>query len=92
MDPRSTDPLDENISQDVAALATDDKRELPKVEVHAGFLNGAEALVSAVEKHINSQPKCRHVLFTGHSAGGAVASLLFTRFLSVAKKAECNYS
>ncbi|KAH0561982.1 hypothetical protein GP486_003311 [Trichoglossum hirsutum] len=55
---------------------------------HAGFLNGAEALVPAVAKHIDAlaenKSAVKHVLFTGHSAGGAVASLLFAKFLSLA--------
>jgi hypothetical protein len=30
--------------------------------------------------------KAEHILFTGHSAGGAVASLLFLKYLAEAKK------
>jgi hypothetical protein len=48
-------------------------------EAHAGFLHAAIALKDTVFKHINDSTRndhIKHVLFTGHSAGGAVASLL----------------
>ncbi|KAF5025920.1 hypothetical protein F66182_1955 [Fusarium sp. NRRL 66182] len=57
----------------------------PNLQAHSGFLNSAWALDSIVtdqvNKHVESfnrdngqQP---HILFTGHSAGGAVAQLLY---------------
>ena len=60
------------------------------VEAHAGFLSAAKALEPFVRqnlerlvasRHSESFPyrDVKHVLFTGHSAGGAVASLLFLR-------------
>jgi hypothetical protein len=48
-------------------------------EAHAGFLHAAIALKETVFKHIDNSNRndyIKHVLFTGHSAGGAVASLL----------------
>ena len=48
-------------------------------EAHAGFLNSAITLKDRVFKQIddlNRNNHMKHVLFTGHSAGGAVASLL----------------
>ncbi|KAL4784663.1 Alpha/Beta hydrolase protein [Aspergillus varians] len=52
---------------------------------HAGFLKSAEVLEPTVSREINKYvgefgEKSR-VLFTGHSAGGAVASLLFLRYI-----------
>lgn len=55
--------------------------------VHGGFLNSAEALEPTVAARLNEyiqrhgSGRC-HVAFTGHSAGGAVASLLYVRHLS----------
>jgi len=56
-----------------------------KIRAHGGFLNGAESLTPSVAQKIAQEAKknaVKHVLFTGHSAGGAVASLLFMNFLS----------
>ena len=53
--------------------------------VHAGFLNGVLALLPELLVQINayiattSNP---HIMFTGHSAGGAVAALAFAHFMS----------
>lgn len=68
-------------------------RDAAAILAHTGFLNGARALSSSASKRIQAflsgpgrQPdglgRKPHVLFTGHSAGGAVASLLFRHFLS----------
>ena len=79
--------------QDASTLLGDEN--LPSLPLakcfsaHAGFANGAAALGSAVTAQIRSvfkAGKIKHVLFTGHSAGGAVASLLFLRSLSVAAR------
>ncbi|KAL3475376.1 Alpha/Beta hydrolase protein [Aspergillus californicus] len=55
------------------------------LEAHAGFLKSAEALAPVVSeeisKYIGQHGEKSHVLFTGHSAGGAVASLLFLRHI-----------
>ena len=61
---------------------------------HAGFLNGAVALLPEVTRRVNAlvgeKPGPRNIMFTGHSAGGAVASLLFTRFMMEAsEKCKC---
>lgn len=52
---------------------------------HSGFLNGAQALDSIVSVeisiHIDKYPRGQCILFTGHSAGDAVASLLYLRHL-----------
>jgi len=52
---------------------------------HAGFLSSAEAILPVLLKHLEGllggSSDIKHVLFTGHSAGGAVASLLFANFL-----------
>ena len=56
---------------------------------HAGFLNGAAALFSEVTRRVEQvaaeDKGPRHILLTGHSAGGAVASLIFAKFLAEAK-------
>ncbi|KAH0558381.1 hypothetical protein GP486_004959 [Trichoglossum hirsutum] len=55
------------------------------LRAHAGFLNGAAALVKYIDSLV-ANSKAGHVLFCGHSAGGAVASLLFLKYLSNARK------
>ena len=55
-----------------------------EVSAHSGFLGGAKALLSLVLRHISSiqgEGKIRHIVFAGHSAGGAVASLLHFKVL-----------
>ncbi|KAL4951633.1 Alpha/Beta hydrolase protein [Aspergillus filifer] len=55
------------------------------LEAHAGFLKSAEALDPIVSREINKYVEetgeKSHILLTGHSAGGAVASLLFLRYV-----------
>ncbi|CAL8580657.1 hypothetical protein XPA_006377 [Xanthoria parietina] len=56
-------------------------------QVHSGFLMAAKALAPHVAQQLE---KCtsdngpKEILFTGHSAGAAVSSLLFYHFLSTA--------
>lgn len=49
------------------------------MEAHSGFLNSAKALLPLlIEKlKVSAEQGASHVMFTGHSAGGAVASLLY---------------
>lgn len=50
------------------------------LKVHSGFLNCASRLLKDVSTCIEDVTKSmapKRVLFTGHSAGGAVASLIF---------------
>ncbi|KAL2197038.1 Alpha/Beta hydrolase protein [Corynascus similis CBS 632.67] len=59
--------------------------------VHSGFLNGARALLPVVKEQLAStvgpgSDRASHVIFTGHSAGGAVASLLYLHFLGIASQ------
>lgn len=57
---------------------------------HSGFLNSAWALDDIVSERIKSyienvkstNGQRPHVLFTGHSAGGAVAALFYLRYIS----------
>ena len=54
------------------------------ISAHSGFVNGAKALLSLVSRHISKLSKSgqpKHIVFTGHSAGGAVASLLYLKFV-----------
>ncbi|KAF3481519.1 uncharacterized protein GIQ15_04278 [Arthroderma uncinatum] len=56
-------------------------------KAHSGFLNSAEALNAICSQRIDEyiqkagSERC-HIVFTGHSAGGAVASLLYLRHIS----------
>lgn len=82
--------ITESRSQDAGVL--DNNTNIP-LHAHAGFLNGAEALLPEVSSRISrfvQQHRVKHVLFTGHSAGGAVASLLFAHFLC-ASDPECKH-
>ena len=61
------------------------------LKVHSGYLHGARALQVDIEKEVLACMEftsIRHVIFTGHSAGGAVASLAFLQTLAVAS-ARC---
>jgi putative lipase involved disintegration of autophagic bodies len=58
----------------MAALRPDNA----SIQAHRGFLNGAEALSGKVKQQIRKNLKdFNSILFTGHSAGGAVAALLY---------------
>jgi hypothetical protein len=55
-----------------------------ELSAHSGFLRSAKTLSSLVLRHIsrvNQEGWIKHVIFTGHSAGGGVASLLYLKFL-----------
>lgn len=55
-----------------------------EMSAHSGFLKSAKALSSLVLGHIsrlNQEGRIKHVIFTGHSAGGGVAALLYLKFL-----------
>lgn len=56
---------------------------IPGFEAHAGFLTAAKELEREVSKSIDQAFRAgqsKRVLFTGHSAGAAVASLLFMHY------------
>lgn len=75
----------------VLTTAQENDMHSPKPRVHEGFRLSAKALEGRVERQLG---KCEYgtgpkeIVFTGHSAGAAVASLLFQIFLSVAS-AKC---
>ena len=51
---------------------------------HSGFLTSAKSLSPSIIRHIsklNQEGRIKHVVFTGHSAGGGVAALLYLKFL-----------
>lgn len=54
------------------------------MEAHSGFLSCAQAIVSSIAQDIDQQlaadESISNIIFTGHSAGGAVASLIFLHF------------
>jgi hypothetical protein len=52
---------------------------------HAGFLQVAKAMVAQIATKLQQHPACSEkptLLFTGHSAGGAVAAMLCSHMLS----------
>ena len=56
------------------------------IQAHSGFLHCAHALLPQITRELHKLIKeynIHNVLLTGHSAGGAVSSLLFTYFLSI---------
>ncbi|KAK4171643.1 Alpha/Beta hydrolase protein [Triangularia setosa] len=61
------------------------KGQCVNTQAHAGFLGCAEDLIPTVTADIKQQlladEKICNIIFTGHSAGGAVASLVFLHFL-----------
>lgn len=73
-------------------IAVDQIRDLTgnsnarQTNVHRGFLHAAQELVPYIWDKLKSilvdNPGSLDVVFTGHSAGGAVVSLLFAHFLS----------
>lgn len=51
------------------------------IKVHSGFLYSAQHMLKDIEQAMTScKDKVKRILFTGHSAGGAVALLLFAHF------------
>ena len=55
-----------------------------ELSAHSGFLSSAKTLLPPVLRHIsklNQEGRMKHVIFTGHSAGGGVAALLYLKFL-----------
>ncbi|KUJ14060.1 alpha/beta-hydrolase, partial [Mollisia scopiformis] len=59
---------------------------------HAGFLQVAQAMISQVATQLQQQYSASSerpsLLFTGHSAGGAVAAMLYSHMLSVSVCSE----
>ena len=57
----------------------------PRGKAHSGFVNGVNALLPEINPRISQYVQSnehRHIIFTGHSAGGAVASLAYMHMLS----------
>jgi len=55
-----------------------------ELSAHSGFLSSAKTLSPPVLRHIsklNQEGRIKHVIFTGHSAGGGVAALLYLKLL-----------
>ncbi|KAF2843819.1 alpha/beta-hydrolase [Patellaria atrata CBS 101060] len=67
---------------DISVLQTEEEHTLSNVRAHGGFLTAARALKGRVEEQLEKawSKGVKNVIFTGHSAGGAVASLLFLRY------------
>ncbi|PYH86891.1 alpha/beta-hydrolase [Aspergillus uvarum CBS 121591] len=70
-----------------ACFELEDHSPQSKLEAHSGFLHSAIALEAILSERIEAYSRLHadigsHILFTGHSAGGAVASLLFLHYIS----------
>ncbi|KAF4982511.1 hypothetical protein FZEAL_1882 [Fusarium zealandicum] len=91
----SANKMDHIVNANSGPKATDDFLHLdllnqPDVQAHSGFLNSAWALDDIISERINKYIKTAksgsgrkpRILFTGHSAGGAVASLFYLHYLS----------
>ena len=64
------------------------------LSAHAGFLHGTKALVPKLQQQLtqyisDASRSIDNVIFTGHSAGAAVSSLLFLHFLTTLRVARC---
>lgn len=74
--------VDHMVNLNISPRSTEDFIS-PELEAHAGFLAGARVLESEITKTINEAFHAggiKEVLFTGHSAGAAVASILFMHY------------
>ncbi|KAH7128564.1 Alpha/Beta hydrolase protein [Dendryphion nanum] len=58
-------------------------QKFDSLSAHSGFLGGAKALIPRVIDVISQaqSTNVKHIILTGHSAGGAVASLVFMKLL-----------
>ena len=63
-------------SQDLKDCFTFWKRMYHDIKAHQGFANGIEKLVPNVVADLARVPEHKHVIYTGHSLGGALATLL----------------
>lgn len=60
---------------------------------HEGFLQVAKAMVNQVAEQLRDHPalfQCPTLLFTGHSAGGAIAAMLYSHMLSTSTPVQSN--
>jgi hypothetical protein len=71
---------------DLATIASLTGNTPRSLEVHRGFLNAARQLAPRIEAQLkvilDSNQGMVEIIFAGHSAGGAVSSLLFAHFMS----------
>lgn len=62
--------------QDLKDCFTFWKRMYYDIQAHKGFANGIEKLVPNVVADLQRLPEHKHIIYTGHSLGGALATLL----------------
>ena len=63
-------------SQDLKDCFTFWKRMYYDIKAHKGFANGIEKLVPNVVADLQRVPEHKHIIYTGHSLGGALSTLL----------------
>ncbi len=63
-------------SQDLKDCFTFWKRMYYNLKAHKGFANGIEKLVPNVVADLERVPEHKHIIYTGHSLGGALSTLL----------------
>jgi putative lipase involved disintegration of autophagic bodies len=57
-----------------------------EIEIHSGFHNAVNILLPDIKGEISkvlASAPVQHVICTGHSAGGAIASLVFMHLLNL---------
>ncbi len=62
--------------QDLKDCFTFWKRMYYNIKAHKGFANGIEKLVPNVVADLERVPEHKHIIYTGHSLGGALSTLL----------------
>ncbi|KAI1191178.1 Alpha/Beta hydrolase protein [Nemania serpens] len=73
------EPRDASTLFETIKVTPHSKDQILKFQAHAGFLNSAKELLAPVSAQIQKQLSKSHtfrIILTGHSAGGAVATLL----------------
>jgi predicted lipase len=63
-------------SEDLKTCFTFWKRMYYDLKAHKGFANGIEKLIPNVIADLAQVPEGKYIMFTGHSFGGALATLL----------------
>lgn len=82
---------DWSVNKDADPVSPVDFLDNEENACHSGFLQVAKAMISQVSKQLREHPASSEMpslLFTGHSAGGAVAAMLYSHMLSSSVTSE----